>query len=51
MPEECGHMPACPPSVIRPLVGSRSGGTAIAYALVVALISVSVILSLSAIGQ
>jgi Flp pilus assembly pilin Flp len=44
-------MPSRPPSVIRRLVGSRSGGTAIEYTLVVALISVSAVISLTTIGQ
>jgi Flp pilus assembly pilin Flp len=51
MLEESGQMPSRPPSVIRRLVGSRSGGTAIEYTLVVALISVSAIFSLTTLGQ
>jgi Flp pilus assembly pilin Flp len=51
MLEESGQMPSRPPSDIRRLVGSRTGATAVEYALVVALISVSAIISLTTIGQ
>jgi Flp pilus assembly pilin Flp len=51
MLEESGQMPSRPPSDIRRLVGSRRGATAVEYALVVALISVSAVISLTAIGQ
>jgi Flp pilus assembly pilin Flp len=44
-------MPSRPPSDIRRLAGSQTGATAVEYALVVALISVSAIISLTTIGQ